>query len=293
MAERTTRGLRHVVAKTKLGTGYFNKVELERMTGQTPDAFAGVVLLKELVDNAADACEAAGVAPDIVVKTRQDKACDTLTITVKDNAGGIPPETVAGMLDFDVRVSDKSAYRSPTRGQMGNAWKTILGIPYALGGKAPITVTARGVKHTMRASLDPAGDVDITYGQEAAGPTTGTAVSVTLPEREQVFEPELWVRGAALYNPHAFVGLIHHGHPSTETAEMYKPTIPNGASGFRKIKPNRPTRPGRARHGAATPRPPARGTRGDGTGGRVADQEPFLIDGPGYPSGLRPAFVLR
>jgi DNA topoisomerase VI subunit B len=240
--ERTARGLRRVVAKTKLGTGYFNKAELARMTGQPPDAFASVVL-KELLDNALDACEMAGVAPGIVVVTRRDEGDDTLTVTVEDNAGGIPPETVDGMLDFDVRVSDKSSYRSPTRGQMGNAWKTILGIPYALGGKAPITVTARGVKHTMRASLDPAGDVVIAYDREEAAPTTGTAVSVTLPERGQFFEPELWVRGAALYNPHASVGLRHHGHPSTDPAEMYNPTTPKDPSRFKKVKPNAPTSP--------------------------------------------------
>ncbi len=46
---------------------------------------------------------------------------------------------------------------------MGNAWKTILGIPYALGGKEPVVIKARGIKHSIRATLAPAGDVQGEY----------------------------------------------------------------------------------------------------------------------------------
>ena len=134
--------LERIVAKTKLGTGYFHADELGRRTGQPPDMFAAVVL-KELLDNALDACESVAAAPKIFVETYQRADGGSLTISVSDNAGGIPPETVAGILDFNVSISDKSVYRSPTRGQMGNAWKTIIGIPYALGGKKPITITGR------------------------------------------------------------------------------------------------------------------------------------------------------
>jgi DNA topoisomerase VI subunit B len=153
--------LKRITAKTKLGAGYFNAKELTRMTGQPPRRFAAVVL-KELLDNALDACENARVAPEIAVDIDRREA-GTIVIEVSDNAGGIPSELVTGILDFDIRVSDKSVYRSPTRGQMGNAWKTIFGIPYALGGREPITITACGVKHTVRAELDPVGDVVIKH----------------------------------------------------------------------------------------------------------------------------------
>jgi hypothetical protein len=33
-----------------------------------------------------------------------------------DNANGIQPETIKRILNFETRTSDKTAYRSPTRG---------------------------------------------------------------------------------------------------------------------------------------------------------------------------------
>ncbi len=70
------------------------------MTGQPPTYFAAVVL-KELLDNALDACETAGVAPEIFVDPREGDWGGPI-ISVTDNAGGIPPETVTSILDFNV-----------------------------------------------------------------------------------------------------------------------------------------------------------------------------------------------
>src|SRR5215216_7203179 len=112
---------------------YFELKELSTLTGQEPETFAAVVL-KELVDNALDGCEMAGVAPYITVEVDGDIAVDReIRMGVTDNGGGIPPEVVAKVLDYNIRVSDKSAYRSPTRGAQGNALKAVVGIPYALG----------------------------------------------------------------------------------------------------------------------------------------------------------------
>lgn len=197
--------------------------------------FAAVVL-KELLDNALDACETAGVAPEVDIAV-DDMVGGPLVIEVSDNAGGIPPEMVAEILDFDIRVSDKSPYASPTRGQQGNAWKTILGIPYALGGRDPVVIEAQGVRHTLRAGLDPAEEVVLDHEGKEIAPTQGTTVRVTLPPTGQVFEPELWVRGAALYNPHALLRLSYQGDWVGETLEeMYKPTV-RELEKFNKVKP--------------------------------------------------------
>ena len=59
---------------------------------------------------------------------------DDTGISIRDNGDGIPPETVAGMLDFDKRVSSREAYRSLTRGAQGNAGKCLVGIPYVWSG---------------------------------------------------------------------------------------------------------------------------------------------------------------
>jgi DNA topoisomerase VI subunit B len=70
------------------------------------------VLLKELIDNALDACEAADVVPTIKIVVKED------SLAVADNGPGLPEPTIAASLDYTVRVSDKINYISPTRGQL-------------------------------------------------------------------------------------------------------------------------------------------------------------------------------
>jgi hypothetical protein len=105
---------------------YFDARELQAQTGQPRHRFAAVAL-KELVDNALDAAETAGVAPEIEIAVQH--RAESLVISVRDNGSGIAPETVARILDFGTRTSDKAAYRSPTRGAQGNALKTVIEIP--------------------------------------------------------------------------------------------------------------------------------------------------------------------
>ena len=109
---------------------YFAAAELQAQTGQPAHRFAAVAL-KELVDNALDAAEAAGVAPEIAIDVA--RLGGDLRLAVGDNGPGLAPETVRRVLDFATRTSDKAAYRAPTRGLQGNALKTVLGIPVALG----------------------------------------------------------------------------------------------------------------------------------------------------------------
>ena len=105
--------------------------------------------MKELVDDALDACEEAGVAPEVSVAVEDGK------IVVTDNGPGIPDETVEALLDFSVRVSSREAYVSPTRGAQGNALKTVIAMPFALdGSKGRITIEAHGIAHDIEMSVD-------------------------------------------------------------------------------------------------------------------------------------------
>jgi DNA topoisomerase VI subunit B len=88
---------------------YFNEEELIAQTGHNRPNWP-LVLLKELVDNALDACEEAGMAPDVSVRVDSDG------IEVADNGPGIEPETVRAMLDFSQRVSSRAAYVAPAVG---------------------------------------------------------------------------------------------------------------------------------------------------------------------------------
>jgi hypothetical protein len=99
--------------------------ELQNQTGHSYYQWP-LVVLKELVDNALDACEEAEIAPEISI------AVEPGTIEVQDNGTGIKPETIASILDYTIRVSSREAYVSPTRGAQGNALKTILAMGYVL-----------------------------------------------------------------------------------------------------------------------------------------------------------------
>jgi DNA topoisomerase VI subunit B len=112
--------------------------------------------VKELVDNAIDASEEAEVAPSIKVTIARAKSDKPARIIVEDHGPGIPPATVAGIIDYDVRISSREAYISPTRGRQGNALKTILPMGYVVGGKVKgeTWIEARGVKHRLIFSVN-------------------------------------------------------------------------------------------------------------------------------------------
>ena len=104
---------------------FCTKRELQNQTGHSVYDWP-LVVLKELMDNALDACEEAEVAPVISIAVR------TGSITIQDNGGGIEADTIKSILDYTIRVSSREAYVSPTRGAQGNALKTILAMGYVL-----------------------------------------------------------------------------------------------------------------------------------------------------------------
>lgn len=140
--------------------------------GADPEDWA-LLLLKELIDNSLDACEADGIAPDIRVRIDADG------FSVADNGPGIPPKVVARSLDYSVRVSDKAARVSPTRGQLGNALKLCYAAPFVLEDEARLTITARGVRHEITVGLDRIQQAPVFDHEQHREPATvGTTVRI-------------------------------------------------------------------------------------------------------------------
>ena len=182
---------------------YFTPDGLQKETGQPPDQFRHMAL-KELLDNALDAAESAGLAPDVRVEFVETD--NGLTLTIADNGRGIPAQVVERIIgDFSASTSDKACYRSPMRGAQGNALKTVIGMPVALGAdRSRLAIVAAGVQHDIEIWVSPAGDIRHNHHQSAAD-APGTRITVMIPGSPECYywNPARWLFAYALFNPHA------------------------------------------------------------------------------------------
>src|SRR5262245_34552052 len=156
--------------------------ELQNQTGHSVHEWP-LVVLKELMDNALDACEEAEVAPVISIAVGRG------FITIQDNAAGIETDTIKSILDYTIRVSSREAYVSPTRGAQGNALKTILAMGYVLdrerdngSNKADATgatsIETRGIKHRIEFGVDHINNQPkITHTTAPSSITVGTKIT--------------------------------------------------------------------------------------------------------------------
>ena len=214
---------------------FASEKELTAQTGHPPAEWP-LVIVKELVDNALDACEEAGIAPQISVRV------GTHGITVIDNGPGLPAKVVAGVLDFSVRVSSREAYVSPSRGAQGNALKTILAMPFALDGEAGrVEVDAQGIRHKITFAVDPIRQQPVI--QHECGPglvKSGTRVTVRWPssassvlrDAEDHFLQILY--DFVCLNPHLALGWKWFGDTTTIEAtdpawQKWRPSDPTSA----------------------------------------------------------------
>src|SRR5262245_66310688 len=89
---KTKHKLTRVAFRVSRLMEFCTKRELQNQTGHSVYDWP-LVVLKELMDNALDACEEAEVAPVIEVTVKRG------SITIQDNAGGIETDTINSILD--------------------------------------------------------------------------------------------------------------------------------------------------------------------------------------------------
>ncbi len=196
-----------------------------------------VALLKELLDNALDACESAGIAPTINVTLEDD------ALIVADNGPGLPLSTLEKSLDYSILVSDKTGYVSPSRGQQGNALKTVWAAPFVATGSGLIKVETAAYRREVRVTLNriaqvPAlelintGPPDVKTGTKIVVCWHGIAGYLT-----DSCEPDFYSVVFALtdFNPHCTL---------TVTAPGIDKTFPATAPHWQHWRPDRPTAPG-------------------------------------------------
>ncbi len=228
---------------------YFTARELEIQTGQPVGQFAPAVAPKELLDNALDAAERAGRPPVVAIIGLFREAAGSMALVVADNGDGIPPEVVSRILDFSSRTSDKAAYRGPARGAQGNALKTIIGLPVAMGAdRGELEIITQGTRHRITAWLDPSQTPRIEHHTEPAPGSEGTRITLELPDCRGavVLGLDRLAFAYACLNPHATVKIVltvdaaEHGESARETTEeIYLPTDPAWAK-YRTSDPEAP-----------------------------------------------------
>jgi DNA topoisomerase VI subunit B len=222
--------LERTVFETSRLLEFFTVSELSMQIGQSPEWWP-VVAIKELIDNALDACENAGIDPEIGVEIEDRKT------TITDNAGGIPSEIIERSLDYLVRVSDKNHYISPTRGQLGNAIKCLYAAPYVMSGeKGRVRIESQGIAYDITTTLDRIAQAPVITVETEPTQADCTKFTIWWPEsasRMDFYNPpsehEI-VQRFALLNPHARFSIGEN---------VYEPT----KTDWQKWKPNNPTSP--------------------------------------------------
>lgn len=168
--------LERTTLRTSRLLDFCSRKELTTQTGHEPRDWP-LVVIKELIDNALDACEEAEVAPKIAVTVTKNE------ITVSDNGPGIPASTVESLLDYSRRVSSREAYVAPDRGAQGNALQTLVAMPFVLdGSEGTVIVEACGIRHQIKMSVDPIRQEPVIDHQKAESRRKGTSITVVWPK---------------------------------------------------------------------------------------------------------------
>jgi hypothetical protein len=235
--------LKRATFKTSRLAEFCSRKELVNQTGHHAENWP-LVVLKELMDNAIDACEEAGIAPAISINVVDD------TIIVADNGPGLPPGTIEGILDYTVRVSSREAYVSPTRGAQGNALKTVLAMPFALDGESGETIVeARGIAHRIVFSIDRIRrEPKITHTRQASPVKTGTKITVRWPDSACSNLDDAWANFLQIaddftwLNPHLRL-FFDWSRPTEDDASLSKWCRGGGDAVWTKWRPSDPTSP--------------------------------------------------
>jgi hypothetical protein len=161
---RPARKLVRETFRTSREMDFFSEKELVTQTGHPVEEWP-LVIPKELIDNALDACEEAAVPPIVVV------TADPCGISVGDNGPGVPEMTIAGVMDFTVRVSSREAYVAPDRGRQGNALKTLLPMPWLADPvHGRFIITTQGRQHVITCGIDAVSQRPVIHEDRADAP---------------------------------------------------------------------------------------------------------------------------
>jgi len=176
MVVTSTKKIERLTFSTPRSADFCSESELTRQTGHGPKEWP-LVIGKELVDNAIDACEDTETPPCIEICVDQEG------IRVTDKGPGMSPEAVEKLTDFTQSTSSRRNYIAPTRGAQGNGLQTILAMPFVLSNEpGTVEITSRNVCNELTFTIDSLTQVpQVNHRRGAANGKTGTTLKIRWP----------------------------------------------------------------------------------------------------------------
>lgn len=230
---------------TKSSTAEYFAKNLQQVGFSSP-LKAVLTTLKEAVDNSLDACENAGILPEIEVQiqkvgTGSSKNTDLIKITVEDNGPGIDPDDIAKVYG-EYLASSKFGRGQCTRGQQGIGISAATTWAQLTNAKGAFVMTKTP---SMRKALKAQVDVDIkTNNGVVRNKETvdwdkkhGVRVEFTIDGRVQMNGDGgliTYLEGTVLVNPHLTLKYklmdndwVNVERVSNEVPEMPPATLPH------------------------------------------------------------------
>jgi len=155
LSDEKTQPLGRDILSRRLDEDYFRVNGLQRLTASSSKDFDRVIM-RELIDNALDACEAAGVKPEIRVSIERRR--EVTVLSVRDNGTGLSREDIEKLINFDRLASSHHYLKEPSRGVLGYGWKIVLGAVSALreikglDPKSSVRVVSMGFRYELSPS---------------------------------------------------------------------------------------------------------------------------------------------
>jgi DNA topoisomerase-6 subunit B len=176
------------------------------------------MIVHEFVTNGLDACEEAGILPEISVEV-QELGKDHYRVTVSDNGPGIPKSHLGKALG-QMLAGTKFHRYIQQRGQQGIGAAACTMFSYITTGQPTTAVTCHGGKKlTATISMDfkknkPIIEVSETEAADATGLSVSAEFKDVRYERGNhgVFE---YLRRTALANPHTVISLVEPNNERT------------------------------------------------------------------------------
>jgi DNA topoisomerase-6 subunit B len=189
-----------------------------------------ITTIKEAVDNALDACEEAGVLPDIFVSIRKASP-DAYRVAVEDNGPGIVPEQVPYVFGKLLYGSRFHQIRQ-SRGQQGIGISAAVlyaqlttGTPAVVVSRTSAKVPAHRFSLMIRTETN---EPEVLGHEEVAWDRThGTRIELeftsTLAARKRLIE---YLRYTSVVNPHARISIEIDGEATTFERVSAEPIVP-------------------------------------------------------------------